>query len=144
MTGFRLLLVICFIAFSAGMSWAERLTVKTTIANIRSGPGTQYDVLWQAERYYPIQVLRTSGPWYYFSDFEGDTGWIHRSLLARIPSVITHKDKANVRSGPGAKYKIRMQIGKGIPFRVLGRKDNWVHVKHGDGDEGWIYSSLLW
>jgi len=144
MTGYRLLLITCILTFGTSISWAERLAVKTAIANIRSGPGTQHGVLWQAERYYPISVTETSGSWLHFSDFEGDTGWIHRSLVAKIPSVITHKGKANVRSGPGAKYKILMQIGKGIPFKVLGRKGNWVHVKHGDGDEGWIYSSLLW
>lgn len=36
---------------------AERLTVKASIANMRSGPGTSYDVLWQVEKYHPFLVV---------------------------------------------------------------------------------------
>ena len=36
---------------------AERLTVKASIANMRSGPGTSHDVLWQVEKYHPFIVV---------------------------------------------------------------------------------------
>jgi len=35
-------------------------------------------------------------------------------------------------------------VEKGIPFKVLGHKDNWLHVEHADGDQGWIHASLVW
>jgi SH3-like domain-containing protein len=137
-------ILFLLLIFGSSVAWAERLAVSAPTANIRSGPGTGHDILWRVERYYPLSTIEKSGSWYYFSDFEGDTGWIHRSLVSRIPTVITVKDKSNIRSGPGTKFKILSSIDKGIPFKVIKRKGNWVHVVHGDGDKGWIYGSLLW
>jgi SH3-like domain-containing protein len=123
---------------------AERLTVSAPLANIRSGPGTNFDILWQIEKFHPLQILKTSGDWYYFRDFEGDEGWIHSSLVQKIPSLITIQDECNIRSGPGTSFPILFTVGKGIPFKVLERKENWSHVQHADGDKGWIHQSLVW
>ena len=135
--------IVLLIIFST-IAIAERLSVASSIANIRSGPGTKYDVLWQVAKYHPVLVLKKSGKWYHFRDFEGDKGWIHKSLVHKIPSVITNKENCNVRSGPGTKYKILFATEKGIPFKILKRKGNWIHVQHADGDKGWIHKSLIW
>jgi len=100
--------------------------------------------LWQIGKYHPILVLKKSGNWYHFQDFEGDKGWLHKSLVRNIPSVITNKEKCNVRSGPGTKFKILFTIKEGIPFKILKRKGNWIHIQHADGDKGWIHKSLVW
>jgi len=123
---------------------AERLAVSAPFANIRSGPGTNYDTLWQVEKFHPLQILKTSGKWYYFRDFEGDEGWIHSSLVQKIPALITIQDECNFRSGPGASFPVLFTVGKGIPFKVLEQKGNWFHVQHADGDKGWIHRSLVW
>jgi len=128
----------------SSVAWAKRLTVSVPDANIRSGPGTRYDILWRVEKYYPLIITKRTGPWYLFRDFEGDTGWIHKSLVTKIPSAITVKNKANVRSGPGMTFEILFTIGKGIPFKVLEKRGNWLHVEHGDGDRGWIHKALMW
>jgi SH3-like domain-containing protein len=123
---------------------AERYSVSASKVNIRSGPGTKYDWVWQAEKHYPIDVLKKRGPWYFFRDFEGDEGWIHKSLLGKIPTVITKKKICNIRSGPGTKNRIVFKVEEGISFRVLKRKGSWIHVEHADGDRGWIHKSLVW
>ena len=135
--------IVLLIIFSS-IAIAERLTVESSLANIRSGPGTKYDILWQIGQYHPILVLKKSGNWYHFQDFEGDKGWIHKSLVRNIPSVITNKEECNVRSGPGTKFKILFTIKEGSPFKILKRKGNWIHVQHADGDKGWIHKSLIW
>ena len=140
--GFFIGLAVFFAALPAVS--AQRLTVSAPLANIRSGPGTTYDILWKIEKFHPIQILKTSGNWYYFRDFEGDEGWIHSSLVKKIPSLITIQDKCNIRSGPGTSFSVLLTVGKGIPFKVLERKGNWFHVQHSDGDKGWIYKSLVW
>ena len=141
-------LLIFIFTFSAlfgnGPAVAERLTVKNPVANIRSGPGTEYDIIWRIGKYHPIQVLKKSGPWYYFKDFEDDEGWIHKSLLGSLPAVITKEKVNNVRAGPGAKYNILFTVEKGIPFKVIGHEGEWIHVEHADGDKGWAHKSLMW
>ena len=122
----------------------QRLSVKAALGNIRSGPGTNYEVLWQVEKYYPVLVIKKTGSWYHFRDFEGDKGWIHKSLVGKQPTVITKEKYCNVRSGPGTKHAIQFSVEDGIPFKVIKRKGNWLQVEHADGDRGWIHKSLIW
>ena len=89
-------------------------------------------------------MLARSGKWIHFKDFEGDEGWIHQSLVTNTPTVITIKTKCNVRSGPGTQNRILFSVEKGIPFRTVEKKDNWIQVEHADGDRGWIYKTLVW
>jgi SH3-like domain-containing protein len=122
----------------------ERLAVSVSIANVRSGPGTNYDILWQVNKYYPITVIKKVGSWLRFIDFEGDKGWLKSTLVHKISSVITTKEDCNIRSGPGTKYSIVFKAERGVAFKVLKRKDSWIQVQHADGDKGWIYKSLVW
>ena len=138
------IVLIVLIAFCTGTALAERMTITAPVANIRSGPDTKSDILWKVEKYYPIFVVKKSGSWYQFKDFEEDSGWVHKSLVGKVKAVITKKDLCNIRSRPGTKEKILFQVEKGIPFKVLKRKNRWLNVEHADGDRGWIHDSLVW
>lgn len=137
-------LIIIFMLIGSAMASAERLSVSVPIANVRSGPGTKYEVLWQIQKYHPLSIIKTSGSWYYFRDFEGDQGWIHQSLINKTSSIITKKKDNNIRSGPGTTFKILFTVEKGVPFKIIGQKGSWIHIQHADGDKGWIHQSLVW
>lgn len=141
---FPIVLVVLLILAGANLVHAERLSVNANIANIRSGPNTSDAVIWQVEKYHPLEVILKQGRWYLFKDFEGDRGWIHNSLLADVNTVVVKNDTCNVRSGPGTDNAIRFTVDKGVPFKVLKEKGNWLHVVHADGDQGWIHRSLVW
>lgn len=138
----------CFICLAwgsiSGGALAERLAISADIANIRSGPGSENDILWKAEKNYPIDAMERSGPWLHFKDYEGDEGWVHQSLVGKFKTVITKGQKNNVRKGPGTQHEIHFIIDDGIPFKVLGRENAWIHIEHADGDQGWIHKSLVW
>ena len=135
---------LVFWLLMTGAAFAERLAISAPIANIRSGPGQSHEILWKVEKYHPIQVEDKSGDWYHFVDYEGDKGWVHKSLVKDIPTAITMKEKCNVRSGPGKENPVIFTVGSGIPFKIIGKKGNWRQVLHADGDKGWIYKTLLW
>ncbi len=50
---------------------------------------------------------------------------------------------SNVREGPGLNFKVLFTLEK--DSRVIGHsyKDQWVRVRSGDGQEGWIFNTLL-
>jgi SH3-like domain-containing protein len=127
-----------------GAAMAERLTVIVSVANIRSGPGNNYDILWKVEKYYPIFVIEKRNSWYHFKDFEDDKGWVHKSLVGKLDAVITKKDQCNIRSGPGTGNKILFTVERGIPFKIIKRQGRWLHIEHADKDQGWIHDSLIW
>jgi SH3-like domain-containing protein len=127
-----------------GIAWAERLSVNVDIANVRAGPDNNEMVIWQVEKYYPLNVIQTKAGWCLFEDFEGDRGWISKALLDNTRSVIVKNENCNVRSGPGTDTDIRFTVDRGVPFKVLDEKGDWLHVVHADGDQGWIHRSLVW
>ena len=122
----------------------QRVTVTASIANMRSGPGTKYDVLWQVEQYHPVVIVKKKGNWYKIKDFEKDVAWIHKSLLGKVQGVITIKEKCNVRAKATAKSAVLFTVEKGVPFKVLEKNGNWLKIEHTDGDVGWIYKTLVW
>ncbi|MBU0971362.1 MAG: SH3 domain-containing protein [Proteobacteria bacterium] len=122
----------------------ERMSVKTEVANLRSGPGEKYEVLWQVEKYHPLVVVEKKEDWYKIKDFEGDMAWVHSSLLGKIDGVITIKPGCNVRSQPETTGKLLFTVERGVPFKVLKHTGNWIQIEHADGETGWIYKSLVW
>ena len=139
-----IMIMLIWVSFPQTAVGSERLAVTSRIANIRGGPGTTFDIIWKAETYYPIEVIERRGKWIRFKDFEGDKGWIHRSLVGDLPTVITTRPVCNIRSGPGTKHDKLFTVENGVPFKVLEKKGNWLRVEHADGDRGWIHRSLIW
>ncbi len=136
--------IVAVLLASAGAA-AERMSVAASSANIRSGPGTQgYEVLWQVEQYHPLQILEKHDGWLRFRDFEGDEGWIHEQLVDNTETVITKNDVINVRSGPGTSHAIAFKAEKGVPFKVLEHRGDWLRIQSADGDQGWIHRDLVW
>ncbi len=104
-----LMTTVLLMAITVPPLWAERLALSVDKANVRSGPGTgKYAILWEIEKYHPIQVIQKQGDWIFFKDFEGDEGWIHKRLVNKTPSVITRKDMVNIRSGPGTERTLAL------------------------------------
>ena len=62
-------MLIIVLVLCSRVAWAERVSVSVPVANIRSGPGTNYDILWEIEKYHPLNVIKKSGVWHYFQDF---------------------------------------------------------------------------
>lgn len=122
----------------------QRLSVQKNKINVRSGPGTNHEALWQAEKYYPLQIIDSKGEWVLFRDFEGYEGWAYKPLLGNKQTVVTKVNKANIRKGPGTEYPILFTAGKGVPFLVLESKKSWYKVSHSDGDMGWVFKTLTW
>jgi SH3-like domain-containing protein len=134
--------IACLLLWSS-ISWAEFLSVRKEKVNVRAGPGTSHEILWQVYKNYPVKVLEKKGEWVKAEDYENDVGWIYRPLLSEVHTVIVIKDKINIRSGPGTNHEIAFQAEKDVIFQLLETKDNWLKVKHED-HVGWIHKDLVW
>jgi SH3-like domain-containing protein len=141
---FIVLSVQALILFSVQCFAGSRLSVESDRLNVRSGPGTQYEVLWQAEKNYPVEIVEEKGSWVHFKDFEGYEGWAYKPLLGEKKAVVVKVYKANVRKGPGTDYPVVFTAEKGTPFEVIGTENGWYRIRHSDGDSGWVSSGLLW
>lgn len=150
MTRFRPLLpaflFLLSVALAGGALAADMVSIGASKANMRDGPGTRHDILYELGRYYPLEVVARQGAWLKVRDFEGDIGWVHRKLTRRAPTLIVRNERANVRSGPGTRYRIVARLDYGEIMQRLDRQGRWVKVRLPDHGRqtGWVARSLLW
>ncbi len=143
------LILVCFCVLFSSISFAEMLSVNSESVNLRSGPGTNFDVKWEYGKGFPLQVVTKKGDWVKVSDFEKDSGWIYKPLLTRKGHMIVkvfknQNKKVNIRSGPGTKYRIVGKAYYGVVFETIEQKNGWARIKHETGLVGWVKRSLLW
>ncbi len=63
--------------------------------------------------------------------------------IAEAKMVSISGGKVNLRSGPGTKYAIQWEYGKGFPLRILSSKGNWYKVQDFENDSGWVYKKMV-
>lgn len=129
----------------AGVSHAQSMvSVNTNTLNMREAPSTGSPVMWKLSRGYPLQVVERKGNWLKVRDFEGDDGWVSRSLTARKPYHVVKSKVANLRSGPGTGYRVKGKLEYGETVRTISKQGSWVKVKHDSLGQGWVAKRLLW
>jgi SH3-like domain-containing protein len=139
--GIQLLILILLIAEIAAAG--DFASVMKDGVNIRSGPSTKNDVLWEVFKDYPVEVLQRQGDWVQVRDFEGDKGWIYASLISKEITMIVKVETANMRSGPTKEDKIIATVKKGVVFTPVEQKGNWIKVRYKKDITGWMYNTLL-
>lgn len=141
----RYLLVLLFTFAAAGICNAEIVTVAVEMAEIQSRPSeTATYTLIQAPRYYPLSVQDEQGDYYQVRDYQGSLGWVHKSLVSDAKGVVVEVDRANVRSGPGTNNSIAFHAYRGVAFKVLAERNDWLEIVHEGGAQGWIFKPLTW
>jgi len=136
--------LVCLVSLQ-GVSWAaEMVRVKVKTANVRSGPGKKFDKVGKVPENYPYQIISRKGRWLKVRDFEGFVDWIYGPLTDKKPAAAVKVKRANVRQGPGTDHPIVLTADKGVAFRILARKGDWVKVRTDEGDQGWVSRNLLW
>ena len=63
----------------------------------------------------------------------------------QIPRFVSLKrSKVNVRLGPSSDHKIAWVFHyKGLPVEIIAEFEQWRRIRDSDGQEGWVYHSLL-
>lgn len=124
---------------------AEYLTVTSDNVSIKTGPGKNHPTSMELFQGYPLKVVKKDGDWYQVTDFEGDTGFVHKTSVKKCDTVIVAADKSiNMRSEPSTNAAIVADVERGVVMVKLAEKDKWTQVRHSSGTSGWIYSPLLW
>jgi len=136
--------IIVAVSLLSSQAFAERIFVKGAKARLRSGPGTQYQVLWESPKFTPLEYLAKYKDWYAVRDMDGDVAWVSQEVIGKGSAAIVIKKKANIRKGPGTKNPIIFSVEEGYRFKVTGAKGSWYKVKDEDGDEGWVLDKLIW
>ncbi len=124
-------------------------------ANVRSGPGTEYEVI---DSVLEGEELRTTGAvdgWYRV-EYGSTTGYISETLLdvIREPEIFQEKEpeqeetfwieiqgKANIRTGPGTQYDILGAVEEGDYLEATGQEGSWYIIRF-NGQTGYVSANL--
>jgi SH3-like domain-containing protein len=140
-----LLFTLILLFLSSGSAMA--LCIKSEKVNLRNGPGTKHQKIWEVYQYMPFNQLRTKGDWYQVQDVDGDSYWVYAPLTTKdYQCAVVKNNKTNLREGPGTQYPIVSwaPVDKYFSMKVLKTQRDWVHVKDAYGDTAWIYRPLVW
>lgn len=141
------LMILIMVCFSAD-ALAENATVTAGVANVRSGPGSSYEVAGSIYAGTEVNVIETSGSWHKIK-LGNLTGWMSDTVLEVAPgekqleSLVVTGQTVNLRSGPGTNYEIVGKVTQGDSLGLLGVEGNWYKVKNTDGSTGYISADLV-
>jgi SH3-like domain-containing protein len=70
---------------------------------------------------------------------------VRRGTGLPLPRYVSLKsDNVNVRRGPGQDYDLVFTfVRAGLPVEITQEFDNWRKIRDSEGDEGWVFHSLL-
>ena len=142
----NLLALVALIVSLTVLAESGMKSVAKDNVNVRRGPGQNHEIFYKAPLGYPVKVERAQGDWMLCRDWEGDSGWIKRSLLGNLKTVVILGSKINLRQGPGVSKPIAEKTERGRIYRVLRSRDGWHQLGYFDSKEvaGWARADLVW
>ena len=119
----------------------------TAALNMRTGPGTSYQVILVIPKGAEVAVLDSSSSWFKVS-YGGKTGYASSAYLsgsqtapAELPVRYTTA-ALNLRTGPGTSYSIILTMPKGSKVSILDTKSAWPRVRY-ETREGYASPNYL-
>ena len=150
----KLLVGICaWLAINSSAFAAEResfpvprfVTLKSDEVNSRAGPDTRYPIRWTYVRKgEPVEVVAEYDLWREIKDFQGEKGWVHKSMLSGKRAVIvTSNELVTLTNKPADKAQAVGQMEPGVRAELLACKGDWCRIQAGEV-AGWISRQSLW
>jgi N-acetylmuramoyl-L-alanine amidase len=149
------------------------LQVTTNGVNLRSGPGTNYDIVGSANQGEILTLVDVKGDWYQVKTSAGLPAYIKASFTEKtekaekaasvpvpasstpVPSQPTPPTATVVRQvevisgtvylrgGPGSDFEQIGSVSKGDILSVLGQEGDWYKIKRADGTSAYIAGWLV-
>lgn len=119
-------------------------------ANVRSGPGTDHEILGLAKAGTELRRTGISGSWSRVI-FNGSEGYIYNSLLKTADAggqleersgTLTVTEEANLREGPSTDDRIIAVAKVGTELTITGKVNNWYRVEY-EGSTAYINGNLI-
>ncbi|TVR95486.1 MAG: hypothetical protein EA406_13925 [Rhodospirillales bacterium] len=131
---------------SGGLPLPRFVSLRADEVNLRAGPGTQYPVEWvYRRRMLPVEIVAEHHNWRRIRDWQGDEGWVHRSLLVGRRSILVTGGVAEVRAttDPGSRRIARVEPGVSGLLIACPDPGPFCRVRFGR-TEGWLARSEFW
>ena len=128
----------------SGLPVPRYAALRSGDANMRSGPGNQYPVIWNYKRKgLPIEVLREWGPWRMVRDPDGQTGWMDQAMVAAARTGYVTRSVRTLFAKPDVAAQPLWRAEPGVVGAILFCGGPWCRISV-DGQSGYIPRAQLW
>ena len=109
--------------------------------NVRSGPGTNYDVICQIHKGDIVKTEAIEGEWACIYPNEKVFGWVKSSYLDKEGTVSVRK--LNVRAGANENFSLICKLGKGYKVSIVGELGSWKKILLPQHARVYIYNKYV-
>ena len=141
----KTIILIILISFFTSLTNSEEifLSLKKNKVNVRYGPSFESPVKFIYKKInLPIKQIDKKENFRRIIDLKNNSGWIHRSQLKPVNSIIPLKNKILFKE-PSNFSKPLVKIQKGRMLVLQKCVKNWCKIKS-DKFKGWITTDNVW
>ena len=143
------LAIMMTMIFVSSVGAATPGVVNTALLNLRSGPGTAFQVLATMPQGTPLVVLAQRGEWSQVVTATGGSGWVSGQLVAIDANfregsrrVTVSASLLNIRQGPATSFPVLSTVREGQLLSVVGEVGNWLQVENA-GRLGFVLAAFV-
>lgn len=131
-----------------GLSLPRFVSLKASRANVRYGPGTNYDIKWIfTRRGLPVEVIAEFENWRRIRDWSGASGWMHHALLSSQRTALVSPWRGSplttLRSQAGPASSPLARVQPEVIAQVAACDGTWCRTTV-RGLDGYIRQVRLW
>jgi len=131
-------------AQSTGLPLPRFVSLASDEINVRTGPGQMHPIRWVFNRRgVPVQIVEEAQDWRRIVDHEGETGWIHASLLSSRRTILVTGETRAMRRTPRADARIVALVEPLVIGDLLNCERAWCLVEVA-GRRGWLERGQFW
>lgn len=125
-------------AVAASSNVPRFVSLASSKVNVRVGPGKRYPISWVYVRSgWPVEVIAEYELWRQIRDVEGDTGWIHTSLLSNRRTILITDGQRPLYEDPSEDSSVLLLADPGVQGKLIECDGHWCQVEIA-GNEGWL------
>ncbi|MBO3444603.1 C40 family peptidase [Clostridium sp. CCUG 7971] len=137
--------------------------VNTSVLNIRTGPSTDYNVIYKAKKSEKVSIIENNNGWYKVKLSNGKLGWASSNYikisqtnsnsndtvqnnsvsLSGQKGKVNVSSKLNLRKEASTNSSIITKLSNGQVVDLLEKSNGWYKVKLSNGQVGWASSDYI-
>lgn len=114
-------------------------------AYVRAGPGERFPIQWEyRKKGLPMEIILEFDHWRKVRDFEGEEGWMHKTLLSgRRTGMVISDGQVPLWRKPESDSRLVAYLGPSVVVGLEECTTDWCHVAV-SGFKGWMPKKYIW
>ena len=110
---------------------------------VRAGPGSRFPIKWEYQKKaLPVEVVLEFEHWRKIKDFEGQEGWIHKTMLSGARTALVREgENAALYNKVGGRLIAKLEPRVIVSIREC--TVEWCKIS-ASGYKGWVDKKALW